>query len=321
MSTIKVTNIQNPSSGTDDIQIGANGSVNIDNGTLYVDAANNRVGIGTTSPGNYQSGKNNLVIANTGGSAGLTVASTSTGYGEIAFADGTTGDEKYRGQISYDHTNDALSFFTTANERFRCDSSGRLLVNTSTVLINESQISATGSGNTACLKSTVAGNQPLLLWNSDTAGINNFVTFFTETSYTGRGGIDYNRPAGLVRYNTTSDARLKSNIKPSESALNSLNAINVREYTWKETGYKIKYGFVAQELNDVFPDAVKAGDDGEEIADIWAVDNSKLVPLLAKALQEALAKIETLEAQNATQSAAIAALETRLTALEGGQAQ
>ena len=50
MSTLKVTNIQNPSSGTDDIQLDANGNVTIDNGTLFVDAVGNRVGIGTTSP-------------------------------------------------------------------------------------------------------------------------------------------------------------------------------------------------------------------------------------------------------------------------------
>jgi hypothetical protein len=47
----------------------------------------------------------------------------------------------------------------------------------------------------------------------------------------------------------------------------------------------------------VAPDAVKVGDDGDEVTDTWAVDNGKLVPLLTKALQEAIAKIETLEAR------------------------
>ena len=95
----------------------------------------------------------------------------------------------------------------------------------------------------------------------------------------------------------TSDSRLKSEIQPATSAVNLLSSIQVRSYKWTETGYTIDYGFIAQELNQVLPDAVKVGDDGEEITDTWAVDNSKVVPLLTKALQEALAKIETLEAR------------------------
>ena len=47
------------------------------------------------------------------------------------------------------------------------------------------------------------------------------------------------------------------------------------------------------------------------VPDHQAIDQSKLVPLLTAALQEAIAKIETLETQNAS-------LEARLTALEGG---
>jgi len=180
----------------------------------------------------------------------------------------------------------------------RLDTSGRLLVGTSSgPLINESQIGATGSGNTACLKTTVAGNNPLLLWNSATSGDNIFCSFFTETSYTSRGLIDYNRAAGQVRYNVTSDSRLKSDIQSAKTALNVLSTIQVRSYKWAETGYQVNHGFIAQELNEVVPDAVKVGDDGEEVSDAWAVDNGKLVPLLTKALQEAIVKIESLESR------------------------
>ena len=41
------------------------------------------------------------------------------------------------------------------------------------------------------------------------------------------------------------------------------------------------------------------------------------MPLLTAALQEAVGKIETLEAANTSQAATIAALDARLTALEG----
>jgi len=68
-------------------------------------------------------------------------------------------------------------------------------------------------------------------------------------------------------------------------------------FIWTETGYSIPHGFIAQELTEAVPDAVKVGDDGDEVTDAWAVDNAKLVPLLTKALQEAVERIEQLEAK------------------------
>ena len=84
------------------------------------------VGIGTTSPGSYNSDFNNLVIANTSSYAGMTIATASSSYGTIAFADGTSGDQKYRGYIQYSHTDDAMLFGSTATERMRITSGGNL---------------------------------------------------------------------------------------------------------------------------------------------------------------------------------------------------
>ena len=50
MSTLATTNIKHPSSASNNIVLDASGNVNIDSNTLYVDATNNRVGIGTTTP-------------------------------------------------------------------------------------------------------------------------------------------------------------------------------------------------------------------------------------------------------------------------------
>ena len=196
-----------------------------------------------------------------------------------------------------------------SSEFARIDSSGRLLNGTVTRLLSDARNrlnvdSGSGTFITASFKNDAgSAAQVSELWNASTSGDAKFISFLTEAAGTERGLIDYNRAAGLVRYNVTSDRRLKSAIQPATSAVDVLSSIQVRSYIWTETGYTVNYGFVAQELNQVLPDAVKAGDDGEEVQDTWAVDNSKLVPLLTKALQEALAKIETLE--------------TRLSALEG----
>jgi hypothetical protein len=88
------------------------------------------VGIGTTTPSDFNSSGNNLVISGTG-NVGITIDGTSTTQSNIYFADGPTGSEAYRGYISYDHNTDSMRFGSAAVERARIDSSGRLLVGTS----------------------------------------------------------------------------------------------------------------------------------------------------------------------------------------------
>jgi hypothetical protein len=91
-----------------------------------------RVGIGTASPGSYEVSADNLVISDSG-DAGISIVSGTSNSGNLFFASGTVGNDMFRGYIIYSHTSHGLSFGTNAQERFRCDSSGRLLVGTSTV--------------------------------------------------------------------------------------------------------------------------------------------------------------------------------------------
>ena len=87
-----------------------------------------RVLIGTTTLGDAYA--DNLTIADAA-SAGITIRSATTGIGSIYFADGSTGDTKYRGFIEYHHVDalgsgatDFFRFATAATERLRIDSSG-----------------------------------------------------------------------------------------------------------------------------------------------------------------------------------------------------
>ena len=99
-----------------------------------------------------------------------------------------------------------------------------------------------------------------------------------------------------VLYNTTSDQRLKENIKPALSASKDIDAIKVRTFDWKSTPDEtVKYGFIAQELVKVAPYAVKQGDDGDVVVDQWAVDASKLVPRMVKEIQDLRKRIALLE--------------------------
>lgn len=100
-------------------------------------------------------------------------------------------------------------------------------------------------------------------------------------------------------YNTSSDYRLKDNIQPMVGAVAKVKALKPVTYTWKVNG-SAGQGFIAHELQEVAPDAVTGSKDavnakGEPV--YQGIDVSFLVATLTSALQEALARIEALEAK------------------------
>ena len=110
-----------------DMRFYTNGHTNL---AMVIDSSQN-VGIDQSSPSSFYSGASNLVIGNTSqAESGLTIVSSggASSYGEIFFADGTTGNEAYRGFIQYNHDNstDSLLFGTAGSERMRINSSGRI---------------------------------------------------------------------------------------------------------------------------------------------------------------------------------------------------
>ena len=95
-----------------------------------------------------------------------------------------------------------------------------------------------------------------------------------------------------ANFNTTSDQRLKSNIADAAPSSAIVDAIQVRQFDWNDSGKHDDYGFVAQELHAVYPAAVTPS---ESEAEYWTVDFSKLVPLLVKEVQDLKARIAELE--------------------------
>ena len=88
-----------------------------------------KVGIGTTNPATFSAIPANRLVVGTGSSdEGITIYSSTSTAGTLAFADGTSGDAEYRGFVQYHHNGDYMRFFTAATESMRIDSSGSLLV-------------------------------------------------------------------------------------------------------------------------------------------------------------------------------------------------
>ena len=115
-----------------------------------------------------------------------------------------------------------------------------------------------------------------------------------------------------VSYNTTSDYRLKENVRPTVDGITRLLQLKPSRFNFKADPDTVVDGFLAHEVQDVVPEAIQGTKD-EVDADgkpvMQGIDQSKLVPLLTAALQEAIARIETLEANNADMLARLTALE------------
>ena len=101
--------------------------------------------------------------------------------------------------------------------------------------------------------------------------------------------------------NTSSDRRLKKNIKTTEFGLDAIMQLNPVEYQWKKGAQKPMIGLIAQEVEQVIPTVVThtiveeskraALEVGgrkltEENLDIYSISYSQLIPVLIKAVQE-----------------------------------
>lgn len=261
-------------------------------------------GTATSAYGGLYIVSSDSVAANKGGVVsfgGVYTSTTDTRWAAIAGLKENATDGQYGGY---------LAFYTRSNgvapaERARIFTGGCFNVGSSTAGLGgglgETQYGVGAYGTSVGLISKSDGSattESIVCWNTGTAGDTIFTRFYTEGGTgTVRGGIDYNRAGGLVRYNTTSDKRIKKNIEDSDSAFTLIDKIKVRSYRLKETDYYISHGFIAQEVHSVIPDAVSVGDDGDTVEKVWSMDYSKIVPYLTKAIQELRSEIINLKSE------------------------
>ena len=139
-----------------------------------------------------------------------------------------------------------------------------------------------------------------------TAGTTRYHINFTRsggTSTSRIGGITSNYYA--TSYATSSDYRLKENVNYDWDATTRLKQLRPCQFNWiGDTTNALIDGFLAHEVEDIVEDAVVGEKDatrvvdGETVIDPQSIDQSKLVPLLVKTIQELEARIAVLEAQN-----------------------
>jgi hypothetical protein len=101
-------------------------------------------------------------------------------------------------------------------------------------------------------------------------------------------------------YNTSSDYRLKENVTPVSDGITRLQQLKPARFNFIADPDKTVDGFLAHEVQTIVPEAItgeKDAVDDDGNPKYQGIDQSKLVPLLTAALQEAVAKIESLEAR------------------------
>ena len=172
----------------------------------------------------------------------------------------------------------AFTTGTSDTERARIDSSGNLLVGTTSTFDNVSSLKFQSLGGVA---TKIAGTS-----------LTTQMSFFNDN-----GRVGYIGTSGTTTsYNTSSDYRLKENIAPMIGALSVVAALKPVTYTWKADGANGQ-GFIAHELAEVVPDCVageKDAVDAEGNPVYQGIDTSFLVATLTAAIQEQQALITTL---------------------------
>ena len=241
-----------------------------------------------TSAGNIQIGSTNsgvagsldVSIGSTSTSGGITLFAPTNGTHSIGFADGTSGTDRYRGYVEYQHASDLMDFATSSTMRMRIDSSGQVIIGKTSASISNAGLHIAGN--------ETADGSPAYIYSVKTfSGTRNVVLNYHSGTYVG--GINMTNTS--TSFPTSSDERLKKNIVDAPSAGDKIDAMQVRSFNWKADDSFQEYGLIAQELQSVYDLPVEQHD----IEDTYTVDYSKLVPVLLKEIQDLRKRVATLE--------------------------
>jgi len=195
--------------------------------------------------------------------------------------------------------------FGTSNsftERMRITSGGYVkMSNTGSYIgVNSSfyEMSNNAADNILWMRNTNGSTPYGPYCNFSAASPNNTSSYFIEFADSTNSkfiiysnGSTYNRTG---TYGTISDVKLKEHIIDATPKLNDLNKLKVRNFNLIGDDKK-QIGFIAQELEEVFPSMIDITIDKETKEETKGIKTAILIPMLVKAIQELSAKVSALE--------------------------
>ena len=270
---------------------------NIDHGNHYGDMAfntrgsggysekmritsNGKVGIGTTSPATP-------LHVNTTVSESVVNFDSTQRYCQVDWKKSGT----QKGAIWTDDTDENFTMYTPsgwdidfwagAARRIRIASGGALMIGTTTDV---------GTSGARVEIINVSSGGRLINTKDVGSGSCNHITFNNSNGQVGR----ITTSGSATAYVTSSDYRLKENIVYDWDAITKVKDLKPAQFNFKTNTDELIEGFIAHEAQSVVPYAVVGEKDGEEMQ---GIDQSKLVPLLTKAIQEQQTIIDDLKSR------------------------
>lgn len=289
---------------------GTSGNVLTWNGTNWVSQApaSGAVSSVTGSTGITVSPTSGNVVVSINTSTMPTLAANNTWTGTQTFNSSASNAFQFGGSGPYTHTIIGQGFTTNSPNATISSSSATLSIGASSSL-SAGTMTLPGlvvSGTATCNAWNMAATTSMY-WNGSAIvwAINNNTVQYVDFNGNIRiYGTSAGKSGGGTWYDS-SDARLKENIQPLTGALEKLSALNPVTYEWKYDRQDVSnVGFIAQEVEDIFPLAVSETEPSEQekpfIPEGGKVKNigwqNDMTAYLIGAIKELKAEIDALKA-------------------------
>jgi hypothetical protein len=216
------------------------------------------------------------------------------------------------GKTGLCNLNATMGFTVQGSLAMQCQSLSATNANTASVCVGET---ANLNGGIALFAVPDYLNRQNIALAASTGNTKTMIAFFNQSTGTNFGSIVCNS-ATSVSYTTTSDARLKQDIRDLPNCLKTVLQASPKTFKWISSGQD-DVGFIAQQLKVVVPNAVHAPPDNDDgTPGFMSVDPSKLIPYLVGAVHELNSVVESQKQELVQLNTDVDDLFARLEAME-----